>query len=277
MKKLRIVLLLVFLCMLIFTACSSAGSTPSQSETKPIVSEDSTLSESEPSPEADLSGHTLCVYCGAGMTKPFEQIASAFESLTGCKMEITFANAGQIQTQINTAQAGDLFIAGSADEVAPVQAVVTQSTDLVKHIPVIAVKAGNPLGITGLADLTNEDVRVVLGDTKATPLGKIATKAFTDAGILDQVNVVATMATAPAVVNALTLEECDAVIVWKENVKDESIEIVDTTDMDKYIKTVPAATLSYCDDEEALIQFLKYLDSDEAHSIWEKFGYEVMA
>lgn len=276
-NKILIVFLLVTVSMLCLVGC---GDTTSADEEEPIVSEETPspepeTGEAEPA-AADLSGHTLSVYSGAGMTKPFQEIADTFQSLTGCEMEITFANAGQIQTQINTTQAGDLFIAGSADEVAPVQDAVTESTDLVKHIPVIAVKAGNPLGISGLADLAGDEVRVVLGDLEATPLGKIATKAFNDVGITEQVNIVATMPTAPAVVNALLLDECDAVIVWKENVSDESIAIADAADMDPYIKTIPAALLSYCDDEEALAAFLAYLDGDEAHSIWEKYGYEVI-
>ena len=52
----------------------------------------------------DLSGHTLMIYCGAGMTEPFEEIAAAFGEQTGCEMNVTYANAGQIQTQITTAE-----------------------------------------------------------------------------------------------------------------------------------------------------------------------------
>lgn len=226
--------------------------------------------------QTDLTGHTLSVYCGAGMTKPFQKIADEFKTRTGCDLEITFANAGQIQTQINTAKEGDLFIAGSADELKPVGDVVTASKDLVRHIPVLAVKSGNPLKITRLADLADKDVRLVLGDTKSTPIGKISDKALTDAGVLDKVNIIARTTTAPEIFNALYVDECDAIIVWKENVTDSSVEIVNTDEMQKYIKTIPAASLSYCDDAQALAAFLDFLDSDTPHAIWENFGYEVI-
>lgn len=62
---------------------------------------------------ATLEGKSLNIYCGAGMTKPFQEIADAFKAETGCEMNITFANAAQIQTQISTTQEGDFFIAGS--------------------------------------------------------------------------------------------------------------------------------------------------------------------
>ncbi len=37
----------------------------------------------------DLAGHTLSIYCGAGMTKPFSEITDAFKAETGCEMEVT--------------------------------------------------------------------------------------------------------------------------------------------------------------------------------------------
>ena len=54
-----------------------------------------------------------------------------------------------------------------------------------KHIQVLAVQAGDPKGIAGLADLANEDVQLIIGDTEATPIGKIAQKALSDLGIVD--------------------------------------------------------------------------------------------
>ena len=48
------------------------------------------------------------------MTQPFTEIADAFTQATGCEMNVTYANAAQIQTQIKETQQGDFFIAGSA-------------------------------------------------------------------------------------------------------------------------------------------------------------------
>jgi molybdate transport system substrate-binding protein len=282
MKKLSLVLALILLATLCFSACGTASTSPSSEPSATPVSEapvspsNASASPSATSQEADLNGHTLSIYCGAGMTKPFQEIADAFQTKTGCKMEVTFANAGQIQTQIKTTKEGDLFIAGSADELQPVKAAVSSSVDLVKHIPVLVVKSGNPLGIKNLADLANTDIRVVLGDADATPIGKIANKALTDAGILDKVNVIARTTTAPEIFNALAMDQCDAIIVWQENVKEDKAQIVDDSEMQKYIKTVPAAALSYSKDADALAAFLKYLDKDDAKAIWTKYGYELI-
>ena len=75
---------MVLLLMLGMTACG----TDEQS-----VGQDDSL---------DLTGKSLMVYCGAGMKEPFQEIASAFQEKTGCEVNVNFANAAQIQTQINT-------------------------------------------------------------------------------------------------------------------------------------------------------------------------------
>jgi len=273
MKKTLLSLALIASVLLCFAGCGQSSSKPTASSQSSASAEATATPSSQ---AANLSGHTLLVYCGAGMTQPFQEISDAFQNQTGCKMQVTYANAGQIQTQINTAKEGDLFIAGSSDELQPVKDVVTGSKNLVKHIPVLAVKSGNPLGINALADLTKSNVRVVLGDADSTPIGKISNKALTDLGILDKVNVVARTTTAPAIFNALTMDQCDAIIVWKENVTGNSVEIVKTGDLDKYVKTVPAASLSYNTDKDALSAFLAFLDTDSAKSIWTKYGYELL-
>lgn len=263
------------LCMglvLALTGCASAA--PSSVSASTAASQ--AVSSQAVSVEAaqDLTGQNLMIYCGAGMQQPFEEIAAAFSEETGCEMNVTYANAAQLQTQITQSQEGAFFIAGSADEVKPVEEYVVSSTDLVKHIPVLAVAEGNPKGITGIADLAREDVTTVTGDAEATPIGKIAKKAFQDFGVTDQVTLAATTTTAPQLATVIALGEADAAIIWKENCNTEGVEICQTTDLDKYVKTVPAARLSFAADDPAADAFAEYLAGQEAADIWAEYGYE---
>ncbi len=221
------------------------------------------------------AAESLHIYCGAGMTKPFTEISNTYTKQSGIKTEVTYANAGQIQAQITTAQEGDFFIAGASEELKPVEKHVLSSKDLVKHIPVLAVQKGNPKNIHKLADLARKDVHIVLGDSKSTPIGKIADKALQDAGIETQVTILSRGVTAPSIFNALKMKECDAVIIWKENVSPE-MDIVDDPAMQKYIKTIPVAALTTSTQTEAQKRFLDFLDSHEVKKIWEAHGYEVL-
>lgn len=249
---------------------------PDESETAPPGGSEAALPDGSEAVLPDLTGHTLMIYCGAGMTKPFQEIAGSFKADTGCEMDVTYANAGQIQSQITTSEEGDMFVAGSGDELTPVESYVAGQKDLVKHIPVLAVQSGNPKGISGLSGLAGDEVRLIMGDVDSTPIGKIAKKSLTDAGIFDRVQIEATTATAPQMSTAIAAGEADAAIVWKENCDVKGVEIVDTKDLDQYIKTIPAASLNCSGSHEALDAFNSYLDTDAAKEIWMKYGYEIV-
>ena len=221
----------------LITGCGAASSGTARSsapqQTQESAPEDGDAGKSAPD-TPDLTGHTLMIYCGAGMTKPFQEIADSFKAATGCEMNVTYANAGQIQSQITTSEEGDMFIAGSAEELKPVESYVSESKALVKHIPVLAVQSGNPKNITSLAGLAEEGVSLIIGDIDSTPIGKIAKKALTDAGIFDKVQIEASTATAPQMATAIAAGEADAAIIWKENCDAEGVEIVDNSGLEDY-------------------------------------------
>ena len=255
------------LCAMLAAGMLAGCSSPAQGEAE---------GQPEQAAAKALEGKTVDVYCGAGMTDPFQEIADAFQAETGCTVNVTFANAAQIQTQITTTEQGDFFIAGSTDELKPVEAFVETSTDLVKHIPVLAVPADNPQNIAGLADLSGAS-RVLVGDPESTPIGKIAKNALTKAGLWESLmaaNVLTTTTTAPQIATALANGEGEAGIVWKENVKGDGVKIVDTPDLDAFAKTVPSAQLTCAKDAEAVKALSEFLQTDAAWGIWAAYGYE---
>ena len=262
----------------LITGCGAASSGTAGSSA-PQQTQESAPEDGEAGKSAantpDLTGHTLMIYCGAGMTKPFQEIADSFKAATGCEMNVTYANAGQIQSQITTSEEGDMFIAGSAEELKPVESYVSESKALVKHIPVLAVQSGNPKNITSLAGLAEEDVSLIIGDIDSTPIGKIAKKALTDAGIFDKVQIEASTATAPQTATATAAGQADAAMIWKENCDAQGVEIVDNSGLEDYIKTIPAASLSCSADHDARQAFLAYLNSGDVQEIWLKYGYEI--
>lgn len=262
----------------LITGCGAASSGTAGSSA-PQQTQESAPEDGEAGKSAantpDLTGHTLMIYCGAGMTKPFQEIADSFKAATGCEMNVTYANAGQIQSQITTSEEGDMFIAGSAEELKPVESYVSESKALVKHIPVLAVQSGNPKNITSLAGLAEEGVSLIIGDIDSTLIGKIAKKALTDAGIFDKVRIEASTATAPQMATAIAAGEADAAIIWKENCDAQGVEIVDNSGLEDYIKTIPAASLSCSADHDARQAFLDYLNSGDVQEIWLKYGYEI--
>lgn len=251
------------------TGCGSDGGSASSD-----AASDSSASDAEMKTAADLSGKTLNIYCGAGMTEPFKKIAQDFQDETGCTMNVTYANAAQIQTQINESESGDLWIAGSGEEAKRVADVTTKSTDLVKHIPVLVVPSSNPKDVHALADLGNVD-SLLIGDPESVAIGKVAKKALSDAGLWDSLqDKITTTTTAPQIATALASDQGDAGIVWKENMVDGVVSVADD-EMSAYTKTILAVELSYTQDQETLDAFMSYLGGDEAKAVWTAAGYEI--
>lgn len=248
---------MVCLTFLVLTGCSSSSKTASSSAST-----------------ASKNGQHLFIYCGAGMKDPVAKIVAAFQKENGATVEVTYGNAAQITSQITASKQGDLFIAGDQNDLSTIQdQFVSSVKPLVKHVPVLAVQSGNPQHITGLKDLTKSGLKVVLGDSTATPIGKLSDTALNKLGILGNVNVIAREATAPAISTAISLGQCDAGITWKENANVKGVEVIKTTDLDNYIKTIPAASLKCSTNVQALKAFLKFLDSNEVHTIWQNSGY----
>ena len=271
--------IIMLLLIVLLTGCSAGNKEASEVEDPESVtesSEEKEVEEDENLEAADLEGHSLLIFCGAGMKNPFEKIAEQFEEQTACEVQVTYGNAAQIHTQINTTEEGDFFVAGSEQEVKPIEDFVLSSKDLVEHIPVLVVKSGNPKDINEPVDLANDGVKFIMRDPEATPIGKIANKIISDFEIEGRVDVIANTATAPAMVTALEAGEADVGLVWKENIQTDKLEIVDSKEMDAYIKTIPAVMLSGTRDEEAQNAFNDYLDSQDVKDIWIEFGYNII-
>lgn len=269
-RKLLTVLTVAVAAFALCLGLAACGGASNSSSTKASSAASSTA-------KVDLNGKKLKIYCGAGMTKPFTEISDAFKSSTGCDMEVVYQNAAQTQTAINTTKEGDFFIAGSADELKPVQDFVASSTDLVKHIPVLIVPNSNPKNVKSIADLANCST-VLVGDPESTPIGKIAKNVLTTAGIWDSMQAAGKFSmttTAPQIATALENGNGDAGIVWKENTSDK-VTVIDTPEMQKAVKTIPAALLTCCADKTTAQAFSDFLQTDTAKQIWQKYGYELV-
>jgi len=214
------------------------------------------------------------VYAGAGMSKPVKKLVAAFEESSNCKVDLTLANFGQIVSQINNSGIGDVFICASKQDLEVIKDIVTSTDELAQHKVVFAVQKDNPKNIKSLNDLTREDVTLVLGNS-STIAGKMADKILKDLNLNDKVNIIARQTTAATIYTALERGECDAMINWKNNAGKNSL-ILNTDITDKYTQIICAAGLKYSKNDIVRNQFINFLKSEEAITIWENEGYEIL-
>ena len=221
----------------------------------------------------------LLVYCGAGLRKPMEEIAAMFQEETGNIVQFSFGGSAQCISQILTVNKGEVFLPGDKAELKELikKDKIDRQKPVVLHIPVLAIPAGNPAGITGIKDLTKPGIKVALGDPKANPIGKLADQMLKDQGIYEQVapNIVVRTATVNELFTYLALRQADAAVIWEDNLLgNNKIDIVPAADFDRYIKIVPVVSLKCAANPQAANEFVEFVAGKKAMAVWKKRGFK---
>src|SRR5690606_2898559 len=152
---------------MVLTACSSPPAPP------------------EPSGSPGVTG-TVTVFAAASLTDAFEDIAEDFEAANpGARLEFNFAGSSALATQINEGAPADVFASASPATMRTLADAGNADGEPVvfaRNQLVIAVDAGNPLGIKGLEDLTEPGVTVALC-AEQVPCGAAAKTAIEASGL----------------------------------------------------------------------------------------------
>jgi len=132
----------------------------------------------------DPATGTITVFAAASLTEVFGALETAFEQQhPSADVVLSFGGSGALATQITEGAPADVFAAASG---APMDTVTeagdaADPTVFTTNTLEIAVPPGNPAGITGLADLANPDLTIVLCDP-SVPCGAAAETLMHQAG-----------------------------------------------------------------------------------------------
>ncbi|NJE48217.1 molybdate ABC transporter substrate-binding protein [Thermococcus sp. 9N3] len=234
--------------------------------------------------EKPFSGQTVVVCSGAGLMKPMNELISLFENETGAKVEVHYGGSSEIFGVLQTTCGCDVFIPGAwyYTEQAMKKGYILNDTviNVTEHVPVIAVPKGNPKGIHSLEDLAKPGVRVVLGDPKATAIGKVSKKILEKNGLWENVskNVVVFTPTVNQLLIYIATGQADAAIIWEDMVtwaqSKGKIEVVQIPREQNSIKTIPTAVTT-CAEKDGHLAVAKAFNEFVANhtEIWEKWGF----
>jgi molybdate transport system substrate-binding protein len=230
-------------------------------------------------PHGKLAG-SLMVSCAAGVREPIAALAASFEKDTGVKVELSYANSGQLLGQIAASKIGDVFIPGDLGFIQQAKTKGLSSDDghaFCRFIPTIYVRKGNPKGIATLADLTKPGVKLALAEASSA-VGALQAKVF-EKNKIDQAALKTNTVTSPATVNevalAVKLGSADAGIVWNAlaNFAPAEAEVVAIPDDQNVTATVAACVLSGSKNPEAALAFIFRLISPEGQKILASKGF----
>ncbi len=225
--------------------------------------------------EPALAG-TITVFAAASLTEAFEEVGTAFEAANpGTTVELNFAASSALREQILSGAPADVFASADTtnmDQVVEGGAAADPATFVENQLQ-IAVPAGNPAGITGLADFANGDLLIGLC-AEEVPCGQFGREALTNAGVEPAVDT-----NEPDVRSLLTKVEAgelDAGIVYVTDVLSagDAVDGIDIPADENVIAAYPIASLSDAANGEVVDEFVAFVLSDEGQEILSSYGFD---
>ncbi|HYE20281.1 MAG TPA: molybdate ABC transporter substrate-binding protein [Tepidisphaeraceae bacterium] len=212
-------------------------------------------------------GKPLLLYCAAGIRKPVEAAARAYEREYGVRVQLQFGGSQTLLANAKLTGTADLYV--PADEsymdLARGEGLLAESAPVATMRPVLAVKRGNPRGIRSLDDLARETVRLGLADPKAAAIGKVVRETLGATGRWPAIEarVTVTKPTVNDVATDVQLGTIDAAFVWDVTVRQMGVDLetVAVPELADRVTTVGVGVLRSTSDPTAALHFLRYLSS----------------
>jgi molybdate transport system substrate-binding protein len=225
---------------------------------------------------AATGGGELTVFAAASLTDAFESLAAAFEAANpGVTITLNFAASSALREQIVAGAPADVFASASnsdMDQLAAAGALAGEARVFARNRMTIAVPAGNPAGITGLADFADPDLLIGLC-AEEVPCGKYARRALESAGVTPSLD-----SNEPDVRSLLTkiaAGELDAGIVYVTDAASagDAVEAIAIPDADAVEATYPIAVLADAPRPETAAEFTAFVLSAPGQEILAGFGF----
>lgn len=214
----------------------------------------------------DATPNGLFVYCAAGLKPPIERIAIKYRTEEKADVALQYGGTATLLTQLRLAGMGDVFIAadqGTLEEARKI-GVVEEVIPLVRQRPVLAVRAGNPLGLHKLEDLYRAGVKVAIANVESASIGKLTRIIFKDEWERFSRQIAVTKPTVTEIASDLSLGAVDAAILWNSTVPHfKNIETVDVPALTAFEDVVSAAVLTHSKNPTAALAFARFLAAPE--------------
>ena len=226
---------------------------------------------------ASTSSAPLTVFCAAGMKKPVEAIAAAYQKDTGTEVRLQYGGTGTLLSQLKITQQGDLFIAADDGALADAKklGVTREEFPLVIQKPVLAVAKGNPKHIDSLAALKNPSIKLALANPEAASIGRVVKKLLGPEWDALAAKAAVMKPTVTEIAADLSLGAVDAAIVWDSVVPQFKLEIVPLPELAKHEEHATAAVLTFSQDPAEALRFARYLTAPEkGGAIFQKQGFK---
>ena len=224
----------------------------------------------------DATSGEIVVFAAASLTDAFTEIGDAFiQENPDASVTFSFAASSELVTQITEGAPADVFASADQNNMTKLTDADANEGDPVvfaNNLSEIVVAPGNPLGITGVADLENDELILVVCAPEV-PCGTYANQIFENAGVT--VNPDSFEENVRAVLTKVTLGEADAGIVYATDVtaageKADGVEIPADSNV---VAEYPIAVTAEAPNTDGGQAFVDFVMSDAGQDILASYGF----
>lgn len=226
-------------------------------------------------PDAAVEEQTLTVLAAASLRDVFAELAEGFEAEhDGVTVALSFAGSADLADQLLAGSPGDVF--ASADTKNMDRVVeggdATDPVVFATNTLTVVVPAGNPGGVTSFADLSREDLKVVVCAAEV-PCGSATAKVEAAAGTT--VHRVSEEASVTDVLAKVTAGEADAGLVYVTDatLAGDDVEVIDVPETKTVVNTYPIAVTSGAADTALAQEWLDLVTGPVGQAALAKAGF----
>jgi molybdate transport system substrate-binding protein len=219
---------------------------------------------------------TLTVFAAASLTDVFTGLGGQLEEENpDLTVQFNFAGSSALATQLTQGAPADVFASANPAQMA----VVTDAgladgepTVFTANVLQIAVPAGNPAGVTGLADFAREELAIAVC-APDVPCGAASEDVFAAAGITPLPDT--QEEDVRAALTKVELGEVDAALVYATDVTaaGDAVEGIAFPEAEDAVNDYPLATLAEAPNADAARAFVDLVLSDEGQQALEDAGF----
>ncbi len=219
----------------------------------------------------------ITVFAAASLTESFTEVGEAFTAANpDASATFSFDASSALVQQIIEGAPADVFASADAANMTKLTDAGLNGSEPVifaTNLLTIIVAPGNPLGITGVADLANADIKTVVCAPEV-PCGNYANQIFTTAAVT--VTPVSLEQNVRGVVTKVTAGEADAGIVYVTDVTaaGDTADMVEIPDDINVVAEYPIATVAASQNQEVGEAFIDFLTGPDGQAILADYGFE---
>ena len=268
-----------------------AGCSGSAKETTAAATEAATTAEETKAEETTAEETTaasgeeteILVAAAASLKNAYEdKLIPMFEEANpGVTVKGTYDSSGKLQTQIEEGLEADVFMSAAVKQMNALdeEGMIASDTitDLLENKIVLIVPTGNEKKLEKFEDIENAD-SIALGDPASVPAGQYAQEALTNLGIWDKIQDKVSFGTnVTEVLNQVAAASADAGIVYATDAASmaDQVEVVAEAPEGSLAKKViyPVAVVKGTAHEEVAKEFVAFLQTDKAITVFEEYGF----